>query len=255
MLHVKSLHKKFGNNEVVKGVSLEVNKGEVVGLLGKNGAGKSTTFKMVIGTLKPTSGKVDFLGKDISRWPMHKRCRAGMGYLAQHTTVFLDLTVEQNLLAILEELKLSRKERKRRVDQLLADYDLVEIRNNYASSNSGGEKRRLEIARALVTDPQLILLDEPFAGVDPINVGSIRRMIYGIRDRGVAVLLTDHNAQQTLKTTDRAYIMDLGTVLHHGTPEEVVSHEQCRVQYFGVDFTLDAQPKDEDKTEEVPSES
>ncbi|MDF1665186.1 MAG: LPS export ABC transporter ATP-binding protein [Planctomycetota bacterium] len=257
MLEVKNLKKTFGSNEVVKGVSLTVEKGEVVGLLGKNGAGKSTTFKMIIGTLKPSSGEVDFLGQDISSWPMHKRCRSGMGYLAQVTTIFRDMTVEDNLLAVMEQLKLSRKERKKRVDQLLSDYKLDDIRKNYASSNSGGEKRRLEIARALVTEPQIILLDEPFAGVDPIAVGGIREMIYGIKERGVAVLITDHNAEQTLKTTERAYIMEKGEVLHHGTPEEVVAHEDCRRNYFGMDFTLDGSPrKEEDNTQkEVPSES
>jgi lipopolysaccharide export system ATP-binding protein len=238
MLHVDALQKRFGKKEVVKGVSLEINNGEVVGLLGNNGAGKSTTFKMIIGTLKPNAGRVNFFGKDVSRWPMHKRCRAGMGYLAQDTTVFRDLTVEQNLLAILEQLKLSRRERKKRCDELIGDYGLQGIRHNYAGSNSGGEKRRLEIARALVTNPQLILLDEPFAGVDPKSVGEIRKMIYSIRDRGVAVLLTDHNAEQTLLTTDRAYIMDEGKVLHHGSPEEVSSNQKCREAYFGLDFEL-----------------
>lgn len=256
MLEVNNLKKTFGTNTVVNGVSLNVQKGEVVGLLGKNGAGKSTTFKMIIGTLKPSAGAVDFLGKDVSRWPMHKRCSSGMGYLAQVSTIFRDMTVEDNLLAVMEQLSLSRKERKKRVDQLLSDYKLDSIRKNYASSNSGGEKRRLEIARALVTDPQIILLDEPFAGVDPIAVGGIREMIHGIKERGVAVLITDHNARQTLMTTERAYIMEKGEVLHHGTPEEVVAHEDCRRNYFGMDFTLDSIPREEDNTqEEAPSES
>lgn len=257
MLDVKNLKKSFNSKEVVSGVSLTVEKGEVVGLLGKNGAGKSTTFKMIMGTLKPSSGEVEFLGKDVSKWPMHKRCRSGMGYLAQVSTIFRDMTVEQNLLAVMEQLNLSRKERKRRVDQLLTDYKLEKIRKNYAKSNSGGEKRRLEIARALVTNPQIILLDEPFAGVDPIAVGGIREMIQGIQERGVAVLITDHNATQTLMTTERAYIMDGGTVLHHGTPEEVVEHEDCRRNYFGLDFSLDGiRKKNEDNAqEEVPRES
>jgi lipopolysaccharide export system ATP-binding protein len=255
MLHAKALTKNFGDNTVVKDVSLDIEEGEVVGLLGENGAGKSTTFKMIIGTLRPTKGQVEFLGKNVSSWPMHRRCQAGMGYLAQVTTVFRDLTVEQNLLAVLEQLKLTRKERKQRCDQLISDYKLEKVRHNKASSNSGGEKRRLEIARALVTNPKLILLDEPFAGVDPKHVTDIRELILGIRERGVSVLITDHNATQTLRTTDRAYIMSEGIVLHHGSPEEVVADERCRRSYFGIDFELPSPKPASPEREEASSES
>ena len=239
MLVVEGLVKEFRGRRVVDRASLSVAENEVVGLLGCNGAGKSTTFRMIIGMLTPDAGTVTFLGRDVSSWAMHRRCQIGMGYLAQKPTIFTELTVEQNLLAILEQLDLSRRERRRRCDELLAEYGLEKIRHDRASKKSGGEKRRLEIARALITEPRLILLDEPFAGVDPIKVAGIRAMIARLTDRGISVLITDHNAEQTLRVCDRATIIDEGKVLDSGTPQEVVANPLCRRVYFGQDFRLE----------------
>lgn len=238
MLRVDSLVKDFKHSRAVDGVSLHIEQDEIVGLLGSNGAGKSTTFRMIIGMLKPNAGRVEFLDEDVSQWPMYRRCRAGMGYLAQEPTIFRDLTVEQNLLAILEQLALSRRERWRRCEQLLDEFGLQRIRKDVSARKSGGEKRRLEIARALIMEPRLILLDEPFAGVDPIATGEIGEMIRGLKQRGIAVLLTDHDVASTLKTTNRAYIMDKGKLLFAGTPEQVVADPLCRQVYLGDDFEL-----------------
>lgn len=258
LLQAENLTKRFGSTQVVKGVSLHIDQEEVVGLLGKNGAGKSTTFKMIMGTLAADSGKVSFLGQDVSSWAMHRRCRAGLGYLAQQEAVFSGLTVEENLLAVLEQLAISRAERRKRCAALLDDYGLSEVRKNRAGLCSGGQKRRLELARALVTQPKLILLDEPFAGVDPIAVDSIRQMVRGIKVRGIAVLITDHNAQQTLNTTDRAYVMNDGLVMKEGSPQELVADPVCRQAYFGNDFRLDvprgeSSPAEENRASAEPS--
>lgn len=243
MLKAENLIKDFGKRRVVQDVCLEVGENEVVGLLGKNGAGKSTSFRMIIGILKPTAGRIEFLGKDISKWPMYKRCRAGMGYLSQEQSIFRNLTNEQNLMAILEQLSLSRRERKQRCAELLAEYGLTKIKDQHALRNSGGEKRRLEIARALVTNPKLILLDEPFAGVDPIATGDIREMVRALKDRGISVLVTDHDVANTLRSTDRTYIMDEGKVFFSGTPREALEDSMCRTTYIGDDFQLDLDQK------------
>lgn len=257
LLAAENLTKRFGPKQVVKGVTLHIEEEEVVGLLGNNGAGKSTTFKMIMGTLPADTGRVTFLGKDVSSWALHQRCRAGLGYLAQQEAVFAGLTVEENLLAVLEQLALSRAERRQRCAALLEDYGLTEVRKNPAGLCSGGQKRRLELARALVTAPKLILLDEPFAGVDPKAINSIRQMIRGIKSRGIAVLITDHNAQQTLNTTDRAYVMSEGLVVKEGSPRELAADPACRQAYFGHDFRLyspgDADPREE--TEQARNES
>jgi len=239
MLVADSLVKEFKGRRVVDKVTLRVEENEVVGLLGCNGAGKSTSFRMIIGMLAPDTGTVTFLGKEVTRWPMHRRCQSGMGYLAQKPTIFTELTVEQNLMAILEQLRLSRKDRRRRCDELIAEYGLERIRHDRASKKSGGEKRRLEIARALITEPKLILLDEPFAGVDPIKVAGIRAMISRLTDRGISVLITDHDAEQTLRVCDRVTIIDEGKVLDSGPPQQVVDNPLCRRVYFGQDFRLE----------------
>lgn len=239
LLEVQSLVKAFRGKIAVNGVSLTVEAGEIVGLLGKNGAGKSTTFKMIMGTLTPDRGTVLFDGHDVSKWPMHRRCLAGLGYLAQVPTIFRGLTVEKNILAVLEHLCLSRKQRRKRCEKLLHDYHLTKIRDNPSFRCSGGEKRRLELARALATEPKLILLDEPFAGVDPKHVGDIVSLIHGVRDQGIAVLITDHNAAQTLRAIQKAAIMIDQKVAKTGTPEDVVNDQNCRNDYFGHDFVYD----------------
>jgi lipopolysaccharide export system ATP-binding protein len=241
MLRVRELRKSYGGREVVSSVSFDVNEGEVVGLLGRNGAGKTTTFRMTVGMIVPDAGKVEFQGKDgvwrdLSFEPMYKRARAGMGYLAQENSVFRDLSVEDNLGAILETLGLSRKERRTRRDGLIEEYGLGKVRRSQARLLSGGEKRRLEIARALITEPRLMLLDEPFAGVDPIAVGDIRKIVFGLRDRGIAVFITDHNVQYILDTAERIYLMSDGRVLVSGTPGEIVASADAKRLYLGEDF-------------------
>jgi lipopolysaccharide export system ATP-binding protein len=239
MLEIRDLHKSYGNARVVQGVSLEVNAGEIIGLLGPNGAGKTTSFRMSMGMIRADSGTVKFLGEDVTGWPMYRRARAGMGYLAQQESVFRDLAVEKNLLVILERLPLSRKERKERCAQLLDEYGLTEQRKQPAWTLSGGQKRRLEIARALITSPKLMLFDEPFAGVDPIAVGGIQEIVYGLRDRGIAVFVTDHDARQILSTSDRVYLMDQGKVVVHGSPREILDSEVARRVYLGEDFKME----------------
>lgn len=253
MLHAKNLVKSFGRTTVVKDVSIEIGEQEVVGLLGSNGAGKSTTFKMIMGTLRPDSGHVEFCGQDISHLPMYKRCRLGIGYLAQKTSVFHDLSVEDNLNAVFEQLNLSRAERKRRCDELLESYTLAHRRKIKANRISGGEKRRLEMARALIMEPKLILLDEPFAGVDPIKTAEITKLIRQTMERGISVLITDHDVRSTLKTTDRAYVMHEGSIGASGRPEEIASSEWCRVKYLGHDFQLNLSP-DSPSIQSTPTE-
>jgi lipopolysaccharide export system ATP-binding protein len=248
MLRVRDLKKTYGGREVVSSVSLDVNEGEVVGLLGRNGAGKTTTFRMTIGMIVPDAGRVEFMGKDgtwrdLSRDAMYKRARAGMGYLAQENSVFRDLSVEDNLGCILETLDLTRKERRARRDSLISEYGLEKVRRSYARLLSGGEKRRLEIARALITQPRLMLLDEPFAGVDPIAVGDIRRIVFGLKERGISVFITDHNVQHVLETAERIYLMSDGRVLVSGTPHDIVESSEARRVYLGDDFKAYLAPK------------
>ena len=241
MTHLKTLAltKSYGRRTVVRGVSLDVRPGEVVGLLGPNGAGKTTTFYMVVGLTAPDSGRVVLDGQDITADPMYVRAKKGIGYLPQEPSVFRGLTVEQNILAILETLKLQRAERRRRADELLAELNLAPLARARAHSLSGGERRRVEITRALVMSPAFMLLDEPFAGIDPIAVGDIQEIIFHLKERGIGVLMTDHNVRETLRITDRAYIIHDGDVFKSGTPDELANDEDVKRIYLGAEFRLD----------------
>ncbi len=238
LLEVRGLEKAFARRPVVRGVSFHVDEGEIVGLLGKNGAGKTTTFRMTVGLFPPDSGSVHFQGRDIARLPMHRRARLGMGYLSQESSVFKLLTVDENILAILERRERDRAERARRLDELIGQFGLEKVRRNEACTLSGGERRRLEIARALGTRPTRILLDEPFSGVDPIAVADIQEIIRDLAGRGIGILLTDHNVRETLSTTDRAYIIEEGQILVSGSPREIVENQKAREVYLGEKFTL-----------------
>jgi lipopolysaccharide export system ATP-binding protein len=237
-IRTEGLVKSFRRRRVVNGISIEVSQGEVVGLLGQNGAGKTTTFYMVVGLLRPDSGRV-FLGdRNISGLPMFRRARAGVGYLPQEASVFRKLTVEQNLLVILENHRMSRKERWQRIEALLDEFNLVHLRRHRAEVLSGGERRRVEIARALATEPKFILLDEPFTGVDPIEVGAIQEMVLDLKQRNIGVLITDHNVRETLATTDRSYIVKDGQIIASGTSDEIAADPMARRYYLGQDFRL-----------------
>ncbi len=237
-LQAAGLVKRFKGREVVKGVSLEVNAGEVVGLLGPNGAGKTTTFDMVVGLCQPDAGEI-LLGEEaITDLPMYKRARKGLGYLPQESSVFRRLSVEDNIMAILETLNLPPNERAHRLEALLKELDLTGLRACKAYSLSGGERRRLEITRSLVTRPWFLLLDEPFAGIDPIAVGDIQRIIRRLKKKGIGLLITDHNVQETLSITDRAYIINEGQILVSGPPDTIVQSETARAVYLGERFRL-----------------
>ncbi len=237
-LSTRGLVKEFKGKRVVNKVDLEINPSEVVGLLGPNGAGKTTIFYMIIGSQRPTEGRV-FLGdEDITDEPMYKRARKGINYLPQETSVFRKLTVEENIMAILETLPLSKKERKQRLDQLLDDLKITHIAKNKAYSLSGGERRRVEISRALVTSPFFILLDEPFAGIDPLAVVDIQNIIRQLKEKGIGVVITDHNVRETLGVCDRAYIINEGKLLKMGTPEEIARSKRAREIYLGERFSL-----------------
>ena len=238
LLRVEGLSKVYGHRRVVNGVDFEVRAGEIVGLLGPNGAGKTTTFKMTVGMVTPNGGSVWLAGRNVTRLPIYKRARAGMGYLAQESSIFLGLTVEQNLLAILETLSIRRAERKRRAHDLLEEYGLLHLAKQKADRLSGGEERRVEICRALVTGPKVMMLDEPFAGIDPIAVNDLQEIIRRLKRQGIGVLLTDHSVRETLSVTDRSYIIDEGKILCHGTPQEIVSNPLARRRYLGERFTL-----------------
>ena len=238
-LSTHELTKTYGGRTVVRGVSLDVNSGEVVGLLGPNGAGKTTTFYMTVGLTAPDSGRVTLDGKDVTGDAMYVRARKGIGYLPQEASIFRGLTVEQNILAILETLDLDAAARRRRLRELLAVLGLTPLANSPAYTLSGGERRRAEITRALVMNPRFILLDEPFAGIDPIAVTEIQKIIFHLRDRGIGILITDHNVLQTLKITDRAYIVTDGAIFRSGTPAVLAADEEVRRIYLGTDFRLD----------------
>ena len=239
LLQARALTKSYGRRVVVHHVDLEIRTGEVVGLLGPNGAGKTTTFYMVVGLARPDSGQV-FLGEDdITALPMYQRARAGIGYLPQEASVFRKLTTEQNVLAILETLGLDGAEQRVRARALLDELGILGLAKQPAYSLSGGERRRLEICRALATSPAFMLLDEPFAGIDPIAVVDIQKLVGHLKDRGIGVLITDHNVRETLKITDRAYILREGEVFRSGTPGELASDEEVRRVYLGESFTLD----------------
>jgi len=239
LLEAKNLIKRYSGRTVVDNVSVTVNQGEIVGLLGRNGAGKTTTFRMTIGMITPDAGTVVFDGVEVTRMPMFKRARRGMGYLSQEPSIFQRLTVRQNLLAVLETMSLSRRDRKQRAAELLEQFGLTKTSHQLARTLSGGERRKLEIARALVTNPTMILLDEPFSGVDPIAVQELQVEIRNLKDRGISILLTDHNVRETLSVTDRSYIINNGKVLREGPPRELVKDELVRNTYLGQTFRGD----------------
>ena len=238
LLTTEKLVKQYGSRRVVDGVSVAVGAGEIVGLLGPNGAGKTTTFNMVVGLVKPDAGAVKFQGRGITRLPMHRRARLGIGYLTQEPSVFRKLTVEQNILAILETCKLSRAERAVRQKYLLEELDLTPIAKSMAYQISGGEKRRLEITRALVTSPKMLLLDEPFSGIDPIAVYEVQKIVRRLKERGLGILITDHNVRETLKLIDRGYIIHKGQVLVEGPSEFLANDSKAREIYLGPEFNL-----------------
>jgi lipopolysaccharide export system ATP-binding protein len=237
-LYTNSIQKTYKGRAVVKGVTIEVNQGEIVGLLGPNGAGKTTSFYMIVGLVKPDQGTVFLDDIDITKYPMYKRAQLGIGYLPQEVSVFRKLSVEDNILAILEMTKLNKAQRLERLEQLLEEFSLTHVRKNLGHSLSGGEKRRTEIARALATNPKFVLLDEPFAGVDPIAVEDIQSIIADLRNKNIGILITDHNVQETLSITDRAYLLFEGNILKAGTAEELASDEQVRKVYLGQNFEL-----------------
>jgi len=238
-LRTHELTKSYNGRTVVRGVSLDVNAGEVVGLLGPNGAGKTTTFYMTVGLTAPDSGRVTLDGVDLTDDPMYIRARKGIGYLPQEPSIFRGLTVEQNIMAILETLSISGAERRTRLAALLAELGLTSLAKSPAYTLSGGERRRVEITRALVNQPKFILLDEPFAGIDPIAVADIQKIVVHLKDRGIGVLVTDHNVRETLKITDRAYIVHDGVIFRSGTPDSLAADEDVKRIYLGADFRLD----------------
>ena len=236
LLEARGLVKTYGRRRVVDGVDFEVERGEIVGLLGPNGAGKTTSFRMTCGMIEPDAGRVVLNELDVTNWPMFRRAKdGGMGYLAQEQSVFRKLSVEQNLLAVMEMLHMPPKVRKARCEELLEQFDIVKIRKSKAMVISGGEKRRLEIARCLVSNPTIILLDEPFTGIDPVTINSIQKIIRRLRDTGISILITDHRERETLAITDRSYVIRAGKVLCHGTAEEVLNNPDARKYYFGDD--------------------
>lgn len=238
LLSTDKLVKAYRQRRVVDGVSISVAPKEIVGLLGPNGAGKTTTFNMVVGVVKPDDGTVQFQQHDITRLPMHKRARLGIGYLTQEPSIFRKLTVEQNILAILETCKISSVERKVRLKYLLDELDLARLAKSKAYTLSGGEKRRLEITRALVTSPKLLLLDEPFSGIDPIAVYEVQKIVRRLKERGLGILITDHNVRETLKLVDRAYLIHKGGVVYEGAAEQMVDDPKAREIYLGPEFNM-----------------
>lgn len=238
LLSTKNLIKAYRGRRVVNGVSISVAPGEIVGLLGPNGAGKTTTFNIVVGVVRPDDGAVRFKDHVITKLPMHKRARLGIGYLTQEPSVFRKLTVEENILAILETCKISRQERAIRLKYLLDELDLTPLAKSKAYQLSGGEKRRLEITRALVTSPKLLLLDEPFSGIDPIAVYEVQKIVRRLKERGLGILITDHNVRETLKLVDRAYLIHKGQVVYDGLAEQLVDDPKAREIYLGPEFNL-----------------
>lgn len=237
-LKIQNLVKAYGGRKVVDNVSIEINRGEIVGLLGPNGAGKTTSFYMVVGLIKPDEGTISFDDKDITGMAMYRRAREGIGYLCQEDSIFRKLTVEENIMAVLETLNISAQERKKRLDKLLNELNISGLARNKAYTLSGGERRRLEITRALVTEPSFLLLDEPFSGIDPIAVFEAQQIIQGLKDGGLGILLTDHSVRETLAITDRSYIMYEGKILISGTSKDLISNPKARQIYLGEQFTL-----------------
>jgi lipopolysaccharide export system ATP-binding protein len=238
LLEIKGLSKSYGGREVVKGVDILVKRGEIVGLLGPNGAGKTTTFYMVVGIIPPNRGKIIFDNYDITNLSIHERAHFGIGYLSQEASIFRKLTVEENIMAILETLPIGRAERRRRLESLLNELNIAHLARAKAFTLSGGERRRLEITRALVTNPSFILLDEPFSGIDPIVVNEAQEIIKELRDKGLGILLTDHNVRETLSITDRAYLIADGKILISGTANELINNAQARSIYLGEKFKM-----------------
>lgn len=232
------LQKSYGRRRVVDGVSIQLEQGEIVGLLGANGAGKTTTFYMLVGLERSETGRIEMSGEDVTRLPMYLRARLGLGYLPQEPSVFRKMTAEQNILAVLETMKLSRHQRVERMEDLLAEFGIEHVRKVRGDALSGGERRRVEIARCLATEPSFILLDEPFAGIDPIAIDDIREIILYLKKRGIGILITDHNVRETLEITDRAYIMSEGRVLREGTPGDLVNDDEVRKAYLGERFKV-----------------
>jgi len=237
-LRAEKLVKTYKGRDVVKGISVEVNQGEIVGLLGPNGAGKTTSFYMIVGLIKPNKGDIILDKQNITKYPMYKRAQHGIGYLAQEASVFRKLSIEDNIMSVLELTSLSKKERVMKMEMLIEEFGLNHIRKNRGDLLSGGERRRTEIARALATDPNFILLDEPFAGVDPVAVEDIQRIVAQLKDKNIGILITDHNVQETLAITDRTYLMFEGSILKHGIPEELAEDEMVRKVYLGQNFEL-----------------
>ena len=237
-LYARGLQKSYGSRRVVDGVSLELTAGEVVGLLGANGAGKTTTFYLMVGLEGAEKGQILLNGEEITRLPMYLRARLGLGYLPQEPSIFRRLTAEQNILAVLETMRMSHSERVSRLDELLNEFGVEHVRRTRGDALSGGERRRVEIARCLATDPQFILLDEPFAGIDPIAIDDIREIVLYLKRNGIGILITDHNVRETLGITDRAYIMAEGRILKSGAPDELVNDPEVRRLYLGERFVL-----------------
>ena len=237
-LRAEKLDKIYRGRSVVKNVSLEVNQGEIVGLLGPNGAGKTTSFYMIVGLIKPNGGRIFLNDQDITTYPMYKRAQNGIGYLAQEASVFRKLSIEDNIFSVLQLTKLSKAEQEAKMESLIDEFGLQHIRTNRGDLLSGGERRRTEIARALATDPHFILLDEPFAGVDPVAVDDIQRIVAQLKNKNIGILITDHNVQETLAITDRTYLMFEGSILKQGIPEELAADEMVRKVYLGQNFEL-----------------
>ncbi|MCM4154672.1 LPS export ABC transporter ATP-binding protein [Gramella sp. AN32] len=237
-LRAENLVKTYKGRDVVKGISVEVNQGEIVGLLGPNGAGKTTSFYMIVGLIKPNKGKIILDKVDITKFPMYKRAQNGIGYLAQEASVFRKLSIEDNIMSVLELTDMNKTERVAKMESLIHEFGLEHIRKSRGDLLSGGERRRTEIARALATDPKFILLDEPFAGVDPVAVEDIQRIVAQLKDKNIGILITDHNVQETLAITDRTYLMFEGSILKHGIPEELAEDEMVRKVYLGQNFEL-----------------
>ncbi len=239
LLESRGLEKSFGRRKVVDGVSFEVGEGEIVGLLGPNGAGKTTSFRMTCGMIDPDAGEVWLNGQEVTRWPMYRRAaEGGMGYLAQESSVFRRLSVQNNLLGVMEMLGVDRRTRRLRCDELLEQFGLLKLKTSNAMSLSGGERRRLEIARSLVSDPKIILLDEPFTGIDPVTIDNIQGVVRDLRDRGISILITDHQVRETLEITDRSYVVRAGKVLCHGTRREVLANKEAQQYYFGAGMEI-----------------
>lgn len=237
-LRAENIMKAYRGRRVVKGISLEVNQGEIVGLLGPNGAGKTTCFYMIVGLIKPNGGKIFLDGTEITKSPMYKRAQNGIGYLAQEASVFRKLSIEKNILSVLQLTSLSKKEQHMKMESLIEEFGLGQIRKNRGDLLSGGERRRTEIARALATDPKFILLDEPFAGVDPVAVEDIQRIVAQLKNKNIGILITDHNVQETLAITERSYLMFEGGILKSGIPEDLAEDEMVRKVYLGQNFEL-----------------